>query len=854
MIKMGKNTIMKNGDAIPGNQSNNPLLLLALSAPQVMNAIQQNKESVSINVQPLSIGTVGTEAGEPVLGENERPNRRRGNRDRQPQEIGTIGTEAGEPVASDQPIFRLGTADDNNAQAFTLVNKIVKDGTTMYRLQGQGNNAFEFQASEAEKGMRYRVKSKNGGTFDYMVGNNGKVMLKHNNKKIVGENGALPNQYKNDLFLHFAMNGPEVLTSLQQNRASSFIKLGDIKPNIFGSGTEAGEPVSAGGNRQFNPAGTEAGEPVAGGSSGTNGEMVNRDMTGMTSTETPTGINPNGQSQEDAIANSGVLIGGTTVSNSALPNKYGVSAWSHTVLNTDIKPYDPNTIAEYTIGSGNNTIEFALVHEEIGAKQLETRHLPNKTEEISDVCLTDLFRTSGATNIWKVFDDEGYSNVNNVVPGAIYDLSDFNGAFFKVVEEYERNPIRIELGESIQGTVTNKNVSNPQLVGQIRQSALVPILTNIKGHNYGANLVVNSNYERMYDSKQIDMSLGGTVPYAGNKVSFGASFGQNSESESYSYSLELTEPYYTLNTTGNTPATGNFFVDESLNSQKKFGYVSSVIYGRRIIATFNSSYSLEEMEAAANMDAETIFGDYNASFNYAEAADRTNITYSIQIQGGSTNNNLTFTDKEGSLETLLADLTAIANNGNEDARDGVPIQFVVKTLGGNLVTSDYSPIDMIDESCNPTFKLSLMQIEGAIVNEGQVADNEIELYGSWNLKKYNSNGEMTMNANYDIADRDDPIKFHEKATKAANGNIEAFAATESRAGNVPIAIFHDDLTDGYIKITINTLDKDSGSADDYINGSTANIYVRDFDTTPLIVQSATGDGNNIKFHFQLIQD
>lgn len=861
MLRENKEVIVKGDETLPSEYIQNPLVHFVINGPQTVQGVTMNFGKIKIvSSGKLTGNAVGTETEEQVNG-----NARRRSND---LEVNPARPEVGELVNGTE--IRLGVLDNETAQIFKVVGETNKGGTTAYRMKGVGDEMLEFQATETDKGVRYRVKSKNGGTYDYLVGKNGKVMVKHNNKIIKPADNALPERYRNDAFLHLAMNGPEVFNSIKQNKGA-FIELEDIPNENFNpAGTETGEPLvrqaegytDAG--RVTQGIGTEAGEPVSGDSSVGSNERSNRDMSGVISTETPTGINPNQQSQEEAIANSGILIAGGTGSTSNGTATLN-TRWDNVMLGDSeftskrelvsdkkISLPDPNSIAAYTVGNGNNAIEFTLTKGNTGTKVYETKLLQNQSEENGDQCIKDYFRTTGEKDAWKVFSENGYTNATLIMPGAIFDLHDFNGAFFTVVEGEDRKNLRIDLVDPIQGNVLTQVVNNPRTMTKIRNLGLNPILTGIKAHNYAAKISLDAKYERMYNADELDISLGGSVPYAGNKFSFDSSFSSNSERETYNYSVEYMEPYYTLVAAGPGVVSGEFFEDESLNSNDKYGYISSVTYGRRISVAFTSDYSESEMNTAAEAELKTVFaGDYDSSFSSGSVEEMENIEYTIEIEGGSPDIDLTFSEKEGTLATLMQDLTMIQNTGNNDARDAVPIYFSLYTLDGEVVQSDYSPIKTMVETCNPTYNLSLMQIKGREINEGNIADKEIELTGSWTVKQYDSNGNQVSSANYSFANDNNPIVFSEN--DGPRKNYQDYESNSEEAGNHLIPITHDDLQ-GYITIKINAEDYDATSADDPIVSSIHTYDVDEFDQKPLIIINARGDENDIEFHFQLIQD
>ena len=505
--------------------------------------------------------------------------------------------------------------------------------------------------------------------------------------------------------------------------------------------------------------------------------------------------------------------------------------------------YDPNRISTFVVGSDRNPIEFTVEYDIVKEKDLKTRKLKRKTLETSDTCLKDYFRTSGTTSNWKVFDDEGLSDVINIVPGSIYDLKVFDGTFFKRVEEYDRYPLKLNLEEGVQGSVTLKSVNNPKLIAKIREQGLNPILNGLHNENRGAHMIATIDFEQQYGKRQLDISLGGAVPYLGGSISYGGNYNDHTTEDSYSYFLELEEEFFNIEATGNALVAGKFFKSDSLNALKQYGYVSKVTYGRRISVNIESLYKLEDLNYGANINSSGVV-DVDFDFSGSDFNESDYLSYTIYLQGGATDNQIALIQDSGSLDDMLESISDIVNDGNINTLDAVPIKFTLNSFSGDRIVSTYAPIEHEEESCNPSFKLWLNSITMGDKIDDNIGEKKIEVYGSWKFLKYDDEDNEELMPSTTIWSRDDFFKFGKLDHKV-------FSPTHPASGGVPFTLTHDDLPNGYIKIDIDCHEKDDqalGNADDPFNGISNRIFLKDMPMQELSVEARQGK-NLLTFNF-----
>lgn len=515
-----------------------------------------------------------------------------------------------------------------------------------------------------------------------------------------------------------------------------------------------------------------------------------------------------------------------------------------------------------TVGSGKKAISFTVEKDYPGNK-LKTKELKKKKEETSEFCAKDLFKTSGKVNQWNIFDENGYSNVSNIVPGAIFDLSKFSGSFFNAVEGKDRNPIKITIVNDQAARTTKATVQNPKLAAKIREKGVKPIRNTIK-KNVAANKYMSVDFERQYSESQLDISLGGTVPYVGGKVKFSASTSNTNIAENHTYLIEYREDYYTLEVDGNSIANKNYFVDKSLNNHSKWGYIESVTYGRKIVAVINSSYSLDEMIVKADLEADILAGNANAGVASTSKNESVNFSYSIYIVGGSSGaNNMSIITDHGNIQKLINDINGMINNGKNDATFATPVSFVLKDLAGDLIVSTYSPVEQAVESCNPLYSLKLKNLKVTEVSDG-VNKKNIELYGTFQVKAYKDNGTLFRSEKYPSLKNqygastanliDGATEFADKDNVIKRGVADQpYEFNSSKSGDNEWRIPNDALN-GYFIIDVNAVDKDSGSKDDEIDGKSLKIYFKDLTGSDEKTIKCVGDKNEVNFTFDITRE
>ena len=520
-------------------------------------------------------------------------------------------------------------------------------------------------------------------------------------------------------------------------------------------------------------------------------------------------------------------------------------------------------------------IEFTI--KKANSKQ---RHLKTvkKNENKNGNCVREYFQTSGTSNRWKIFNGDAGSAVTDILPGEIYDLSRFDGSFFRKIERHQRHPLKLALMPVNQGNVTEMRVENPKLSSTIASQGVSAIMNGLKRQNFGADFTVTSSFQRMTSEKQFKMSVGGSIPLGIGKISGSYSQNSNSSSETYTYYLELEERIFSISATGNKLASGNFFSNPNLSGPnfhpEYWAYVSKVGYGRRISIVIESSKSLQNIYRDGKLDVNTLYGNVNGSFSQSSNLQNAELNYSIKIQGGPTNLNFPLEDDGKKLQDILRVISQISNR-KCTPQNAVAINFELKSIIGQQkrIVSTYSPIESQDEVCTalPKFMVNLTKIEGIDTRDG-AADKTLELFGSFTVKAYTRRGERFNENGYEPVYVDLPTRgrtltnapgkrsfakeshYIELSTTSKKPNDREFGPSDPKSGRFVFTLPEEALSEGYFHISVDATDRDrtAGDRDDSITGSGIRSF-RELASTgnrTLVVNTNGLNGERVKFYFK----
>ena len=241
---------------------------------------------------------------------------------------------------------------------------------------------------------------------------------------------------------------------------------------------------------------------------------------------------------------------------------------------------------------------------------------------------------------------------------------------------------------------------------------------------------ISSEIEIVHSQEQLALALGASASWPGVPAHIAASFDFNDETTRSRYLVKFTQAYFTLDV--DPPSAPSSFIADSVTidevAESLAGtppvYVSSLTYGRRVMFSFSSSHSAQEVAAAlsfAYKGGAEVSGD--VSLNHREVLDQTEI--SAYIVGGSGEAAVAAI---GSYEGLVEFIQSGGNYGVDSP--GAPIAYKLAYLSGNAparlsFTSDYDRTE-----CERVSQNILATLESVHVVASDDPDDTVELSGS----------------------------------------------------------------------------------------------------------------------------
>lgn len=328
--------------------------------------------------------------------------------------------------------------------------------------------------------------------------------------------------------------------------------------------------------------------------------------------------------------------------------------------------------------------ESVTEYKEINALIVSSPYLPSPPEPYSPVLLGTNSITIVENDISYACEEKTYSFANNMEEvvafnpnsGTLFPGSLVQGKYVKNGElasigSFDRRPLTVTLDEyGLSANVqepSNASISNA-IVNLVSQNS-IPTIAKIY-----------FNKTEAYSTEQGLLSLGIDYSWASGKIS--PSMSISNTSLKHSVYLYFLQSYYTASI--NAPANpADFFgenvtsedVANNISSDNPLCYVSSVTYGRMLLAKITSTSTEQELTAAIQAS----LGAVEGTLQYSESSILQNSEYEVSIIGGN------------AADAILAagqgmnGIVQYLNNGANFSVTslGTPISYVVKYASDN---------------------------------------------------------------------------------------------------------------------------------------------------------------------------
>ncbi len=227
-------------------------------------------------------------------------------------------------------------------------------------------------------------------------------------------------------------------------------------------------------------------------------------------------------------------------------------------------------------------------------------------------------------------------------------------------------------------TITVEGISNLGSKTTLPDKEFMKLaLAEIFSENTGEMSSINSyEYSKIeshsFDQVAFGLGLQGSWIFGG----FGANVDFENSVNKHTIAIYFNQKYFTVVTDQPTSPSGFFTgaynlteIEQTISSDNPAGYISSITYGRSLIATMTSAYSQEQMMAAI----EGQFGSFSGELNGSYQDIWNNSSFTVSVSGGDNSNGL-ITDIEGVIDFINDGMSI------QDISEAVPISYNVKYL------------------------------------------------------------------------------------------------------------------------------------------------------------------------------
>jgi hypothetical protein len=323
-------------------------------------------------------------------------------------------------------------------------------------------------------------------------------------------------------------------------------------------------------------------------------------------------------------------------------------------------------------------------YKEINALIVNSPYLPNPPAAHAPILMGTNSITITENDISYVCEEKTYTFANNMediiafnpnsgtlYPGALVQGKYVRNGELVSIGSFDRNPLTVTLDDyGISNEVeepSNASVSNA-VIDMVGQNS-IPTIARIY-----------FNKTEAYSTDQGLLSLGIDYAWVGGNIS--PSMSISSSASRHSVYLYFLQSYYTASV--NAPANpADFFgadvtsedISNNISSDNPLCYVSSVTYGRMLLAKITSTSTEEELKAAIQGS----LGAVDGILEYTGSTILENSEYEISILGGNS------TDAVQAATQGMSGIINYLNNGANFSVNslGTPISYVVKYASDN---------------------------------------------------------------------------------------------------------------------------------------------------------------------------
>lgn len=280
-------------------------------------------------------------------------------------------------------------------------------------------------------------------------------------------------------------------------------------------------------------------------------------------------------------------------------------------------------------------------------------------------CFTQTFK--GAPGFSELFTLDPTTDV--IYPGSMLKGETIpTGEYARINKD--RAPITMSISLNNVKGKTSVTVNNPNLLSEVRAGVNELLNLEVKG---ATPAQLEFNKSQVYSEQQLSIALGAN--YRDKTKDISGSFDFNTTTVKKKYVLKFIQKYFTIDLDSPGQVPSDLFTDlpsiESLGSTSPV-YVSAVTYGRMVLYTVESDYSITEVETAFNaaIEAGEKGGDFNLDVDSKNVLEESNIKALI-IGGNGASAAQTI---GGNLEKIY-DYIAAGGNYSPEESPGSPLSY-----------------------------------------------------------------------------------------------------------------------------------------------------------------------------------
>lgn len=263
-------------------------------------------------------------------------------------------------------------------------------------------------------------------------------------------------------------------------------------------------------------------------------------------------------------------------------------------------------------------------------------------------------------------------NAGTLYPGSLVQGNAVRSGILNSIGNFDRAPLHLTMNN--YGINTKVDEPSNATVDQ----AIVKMVQDIPGNNT-IGMVYDKTVE-MHSFDQAMLELG--IDVSGGAAALKGSMSKKTETERHSVLLSFEQAYFTVS--AEQPSSpGKFFdpcvpvndLSNKIHTNNPLCYVSSVTYGRRLIARISSTKSVSEMKAKISASYKIVSG----SLEIIDKNEVDSYEFEVLIMGGNAQDAVTAA--QGKMEGIYNYLSNGANFSPTSR--GVPISYVVRHASDN---------------------------------------------------------------------------------------------------------------------------------------------------------------------------